>query len=620
MLPILQLRPAVVGHVRSIIRSQPQIQVYRSFSAVRPKFQQPAVTTSPPAAKGKAKEEDDAFYRGPLTKTFQSLKVFSLSSLALCCSVSPFIYLVDANMATSARTGLVVFAITTSSFSTSLVGWLARPYAISMRRLTPTPASAASDTTQFVAPGAVEIMTKNVFLQERRTKVYDPIFLGPTKRRFAKWELLESLIVDTSRDTSPNPHRKAGQTEVAAETFDRSGKLKGRWLIRWRKQEGAESDNVLVGTAFKQGAIERNDSSASSTLSTPSLPSLAGGSFTPDATSLTNPTSVNSTTVASPGDSSVDLNAGAADLWFIISSSLNDGTPLFGGVTDDPCAEADFWTLVDSPSTTDSLLCFPSFSYTASTEIPTEASGSVDWQAVSSELSFFGSPSPTPLDSSSTSEERDVSYISSEADLISLLEYACASNVVPGIGECEGRSSMRDSAETKELTVNQTSLPSHSISSDALPLFDQLSPSSSLRSSASPHPTQPFPPTFTTDGAVDPPSSLPDHSSTDSPDITIFDPHMYRSTEAPQTYRHVFNLKKTYGGRTCNCAKNVIKKSRHWGSCPSNPNRPVIECPYCNGNKMKSFKGGSAMANLQKHVKTFHPGKPVPRPRPRHKP
>ncbi|KAG9041999.1 hypothetical protein FS837_011467 [Tulasnella sp. UAMH 9824] len=260
MLPILRIRPTVAGRAKYGLRHQQQ--VFRSFSALRPNFQQPAVTTALPAAKGKAKEEDGAFYHGPLTKTFQSLKVFSLSSLALCCSVSPFIYLVDANMATSARTGLVVFAITTSSFSTSLVGWLARPYAIAMRRLTPTATSSitssADASTPFVAPGAVEIITKNVFLQERRTKVYDPIFLGPTKRRFAKWELLEGLVVDTSAEESPNPSRKAGQTEVAAETFDKNGKVKGRWLTRWKKQEGAESDRVLVGVAYKQGAIERH--------------------------------------------------------------------------------------------------------------------------------------------------------------------------------------------------------------------------------------------------------------------------------------------------------------------------------------------------------------------------
>lgn len=261
MLPILHIRPAVAGHARCLLRHQ--TQVYRSFSALRSNFQQPAVTTasSAAAAKGKGKEEDGAFYYGPLTKTFQSLKVFSLSSLGLCCSVSPFIYLVDANMATSARTGLVVFAITTSSFSTSLVGWLARPYAIAMRRLTPSAASSTTPSTDpptpFVAPGAVEILTKNVFLQERRTKVYDPIFLGPTKRRFAKWELLEGLVVDTSADESKNPDRQAGKTEIAAETFDKNGKVKGRWLIRWQRQDGAESDRVLIGAAFKQGAIER---------------------------------------------------------------------------------------------------------------------------------------------------------------------------------------------------------------------------------------------------------------------------------------------------------------------------------------------------------------------------
>ena len=184
------------------------------------------------------------FYAGPLARTFHSLKVFSLSSLALCLSVSPLMFIIDSGMASTARTGFVIFAVGSSSLSTALVGWLSKPYVLSMSRLgSPHP------------EGAVELLTKNVLLQDRRTKVYDPMFLGPTKRPFAKWELLDQVVLDQrSGGTTP---RRSGQVEVAAETFDAQGKVKGKWAYRWERQPGTESDDVLVGRATSQGKIVR---------------------------------------------------------------------------------------------------------------------------------------------------------------------------------------------------------------------------------------------------------------------------------------------------------------------------------------------------------------------------
>ncbi|KAG8893121.1 hypothetical protein FRB99_002195 [Tulasnella sp. 403] len=244
--------------LRPICRSSPYL--YRNFSIHRPRLQQtapPNQTKEPPPKPirdATGVEIEPPFYHGPLTRTFQSLKVFSLSSLGLCTSVSPFIYLIDAELAMSARTGLVVFAVTTSSLSTALVGWLSSPYVILMSRLNPPRNPSAS--TPVVAPGAVELLTRDVILRERRTRVYDPIFLGPTGRKFAKWELLNRVVVDTSADDVPNPNRRVGGTEIVAETRDKAGNVLGKWVVRWDRQEGAP-DNVLVGVAGRVGNVVR---------------------------------------------------------------------------------------------------------------------------------------------------------------------------------------------------------------------------------------------------------------------------------------------------------------------------------------------------------------------------
>jgi len=223
----------------------------RPFSTYRP------LLAATPTKNEKSKvplKDDSIFYRGPLAGTFHSLKLFSLSSLGLCLSVSPFIYLVDGAMATSARHSLVALAIATSGLSTSLVGWIASPYVAQMRRLD----GKQLETGKQAPPGSIEILTRNIFLQERFTRVYDPIFLSnTTRRKFAKWELSSHLITDTSKDDVEVPERKAGGVETAAETVDAKGNVKGKWTIHWKKQDGASSDTVLVGYARSQGSIVR---------------------------------------------------------------------------------------------------------------------------------------------------------------------------------------------------------------------------------------------------------------------------------------------------------------------------------------------------------------------------
>jgi hypothetical protein len=88
-------------------------------------------------------------YEGPLTKTAKYLKVFSISSLVLTCSVAPLIFFIDAGLSTVVRTILFgagniyayyhvllilylfsnwTLALGTSGVSTALIHWCIFPY------------------------------------------------------------------------------------------------------------------------------------------------------------------------------------------------------------------------------------------------------------------------------------------------------------------------------------------------------------------------------------------------------------------------------------------------------------------------------------------------------------
>src|SRR6266851_4478499 len=81
-------RPASC-HVRAISSSSSSLSESLSAVAVAE-----ATRSSPP------RNEDDAsvIYVGPLTQTFRRLKIFSLSSLALASTLSPFIFIVESSL------------------------------------------------------------------------------------------------------------------------------------------------------------------------------------------------------------------------------------------------------------------------------------------------------------------------------------------------------------------------------------------------------------------------------------------------------------------------------------------------------------------------------------------
>jgi hypothetical protein len=196
----------------------------------------------------------EVIYVGPLTQTFRRLKIFSLSSLALASTLSPFIFVIESCLPSTARAALATTALATSGASTALVAWCGRPYVTTLRSLstpsTPSPSitpnntSATSETQQQQpthshnenVPAGIELTTLTLTLSPLTTRVYDPVFLNDTTRAFARWELARSVQLPPEDAVGVRP----GAEETVAETLDGSGNVLGRWIVTWGENgEGA---------------------------------------------------------------------------------------------------------------------------------------------------------------------------------------------------------------------------------------------------------------------------------------------------------------------------------------------------------------------------------------------
>jgi len=166
-------------------------------------------------------------YHGPLTQTFRRLKIFSLASLGLTFTMTPFLFIVESSLPVSARIFLTATAISTSSISTALVGWCGAPYVVDLRRLTP----AENGGTE-----GVEMTTITLTLKKLTTRVYDSGFLVETSRPFAKWELpLEIQLPPPDEDiiTAGKKAGAAGEEETVAEMLNDKDEVVGRWIVKW---------------------------------------------------------------------------------------------------------------------------------------------------------------------------------------------------------------------------------------------------------------------------------------------------------------------------------------------------------------------------------------------------
>ncbi|KAL0955807.1 hypothetical protein HGRIS_002015 [Hohenbuehelia grisea] len=188
------------------------------------------------AAASTSTEAPPVEYEGPLTATFRRLKIFSLASLTLSFTLSPFIFLIESNLPLIARFALVITALSTSGVSTALVAWCGRPYVATLRRIPPTENNAVE---------GIEMKTLTLGLHPRITRVYDPLFLIETRRPFAKWELASSVTLPANAVTEYKP----GQEEAVAETMDKNGALVGRWIVKWGEDR--------QGTCHEVGSVVR---------------------------------------------------------------------------------------------------------------------------------------------------------------------------------------------------------------------------------------------------------------------------------------------------------------------------------------------------------------------------
>ncbi|RDB25122.1 hypothetical protein Hypma_007627 [Hypsizygus marmoreus] len=179
-------------------------------------------------------ESAEAEYTGPLAPTFRRLKIFSISSFTLSCTLAPFLFFIESNLPIPARVALASIAVGTSGISSGLIGWCGQPYVNTLRRLTPEENGGAE---------GVEMTTLTLFLNPRITRVYDPTFLIETKRAFAKWELADSLVLPATKAVKP------GQEETVAETMDKNGTVLGRWIVKWG--EGGEGKCYQVGNIVR---------------------------------------------------------------------------------------------------------------------------------------------------------------------------------------------------------------------------------------------------------------------------------------------------------------------------------------------------------------------------------
>jgi hypothetical protein len=132
------------------------------------------------------------------------------------------LFIIESSLPASARLALAGTALATSGISTYLVAWCGRPYVTTLKRV-PSPDGGPD------APYTLEMTTTNLALRPRVTRVFDPTFLGETKRPFARWELAQRVMLPAEEVQKPAP----GTEETIAETADENGNVMGRWVVRW---------------------------------------------------------------------------------------------------------------------------------------------------------------------------------------------------------------------------------------------------------------------------------------------------------------------------------------------------------------------------------------------------
>lgn len=214
----------------SIITQSRQALNQKYSTAQKPETTEVHADTSDilPSASARSTSTPASEYNGPLAPTFRRLKIFSLASFGLSAVLSPFMFIVESSLPTSARIGLAGIALTTSGVSTMLVGWCGKPYVTTLRHLRPS----ENDGIE-----GLEMTTLSLTLRKRITRVYDVDFLVETTRPFAKWELAQNVSFFPVKDSTESIKQagESGQEEMIAETIADNGEVLGRWIVKWEE-------------------------------------------------------------------------------------------------------------------------------------------------------------------------------------------------------------------------------------------------------------------------------------------------------------------------------------------------------------------------------------------------
>ncbi|KAG8808941.1 hypothetical protein FRC17_003691 [Serendipita sp. 399] len=167
---------------------------------------------SPPDSK--AKRAVLLEYKGPLTETYHKLKIFSLTSLGLAVAMTPLMFYIDSAVSTGGRAILGLTAMSTSGLSTALVSWAGKSYVTQLMVEEPGP--------------RLKFTTTNLFLRERITTVYDPLFLEPAEEYLTKVRLRKSVRIPMKEVERLGMRLSDGMEETVAETADSNGEVQVR--------------------------------------------------------------------------------------------------------------------------------------------------------------------------------------------------------------------------------------------------------------------------------------------------------------------------------------------------------------------------------------------------------
>ncbi|KAH7102261.1 hypothetical protein BKA62DRAFT_637975 [Auriculariales sp. MPI-PUGE-AT-0066] len=183
-------------------------------------------------------------YQSPTEKPVRFLKSFCVSGTGITLLAAPFMLLAESSLPTVARVSGLGMALFGTASTAAFVARFFSSYVLSARR----------------APeGYIVFRTADLFLRPRLTSVYDPAFLVRSTRPNAKFELTQR--VEGAQAGEP------GAEETVAQTTDHTGRVLGRWVVRW--QAGG------VGECRAEGKILQDFQLAEELLTEPLSPALA---------------------------------------------------------------------------------------------------------------------------------------------------------------------------------------------------------------------------------------------------------------------------------------------------------------------------------------------------------